>query len=90
MLYFDFVLEFRKLIAAKIDLSHIATDIIYSEVLICKVNQLENWNVWRRISFYSVLAVCTVIVQCRLKGCAVGGGSGIVLENDQAVLNCLH
>ena len=42
MLYLDFVLEFRKVIAAKIDLPHIATDIIYSEVLICKVNQLEN------------------------------------------------
>jgi hypothetical protein len=26
-------------------LSHIAPDIIYSEVLTCKVIQLENWNV---------------------------------------------
>jgi hypothetical protein len=34
MLYLDFVLEFQKVIAAKIDLSHIAPDIIYSEVLI--------------------------------------------------------
>jgi hypothetical protein len=36
MLYLDFVLQFQKLIVAKLDLSHIAPDIIYSEVLICK------------------------------------------------------
>jgi len=36
MLYLDFVLEFKKVIAAKTDLSHIAPDIICSEVLICK------------------------------------------------------
>jgi len=42
MLYLNFILALQKLITAKIDLPHIATDIIYSEVLICKVIQLEN------------------------------------------------
>ena len=36
MLYWDFVLECQNVIAAKIDLSHIASDIICSAVLICK------------------------------------------------------
>jgi len=36
MLYWVFVLEFCKVIAAKIDLSHIAPDIVCSAVLICK------------------------------------------------------
>jgi len=46
--------------------------------------------VQRRLTFYSVLAVGTVIGQCRLEACAVGGESGTVLEGDYAVLNFLH
>jgi hypothetical protein len=45
MLYLYFILALQKVIAANIDLSHIAPDIIYSNILICKVIQLENWNV---------------------------------------------
>jgi hypothetical protein len=33
MLYLDFVLEFHKVIAAKVNLSHIAPDIICSELI---------------------------------------------------------
>jgi len=46
--------------------------------------------VQRRLCFYCVLAVGTVIGQCRLEACAVDGGYGTVLESDQSVLNCLH
>ena len=78
------------MIAAKIDLSHIAPDIICSEVLICKGDSTGKLKCAKKIKFLLCSSVGTVIGQCRLEACAVDGGSGTVLESDQAVLNCLH
>jgi hypothetical protein len=52
MLYLDFVLEFQKLIVAKIDLSHIAPDISYSEVLICNGVSAGTLNCAQKLSPY--------------------------------------
>jgi ABC-type sulfate transport system permease component len=54
MLYLNFILKFQKLIAAKIDLSHIAPDIICSEVLICNGGSAGRLKCAKKLSPYCV------------------------------------
>lgn len=54
MMYLDFFLQFQKVIAAKIDFSHIAIDISYSEVLICKGDWTGKLKCAKKLSPYCV------------------------------------
>jgi hypothetical protein len=44
----------------------------------------------KKMKFLLCSAAGTVIGQCRLEGCTVGGEYVTVLESDYAVLNCVH
>jgi hypothetical protein len=62
MLYLNCILAFQKVIAAKVNLSHIAPNIICSEVLICKGDSTGKLKCANKIK--SLLCAAAGIVSC--------------------------